>query len=321
MSLLKGDVMTNEIIKILKIKNLYDEKNDLSKPIKNSNKIDEFLKTYKTNPSKKQKIPYMSRKDGFLNLEEIPFIISNKNTNSFFNKWCLLNNGTKLLLKKRYNHKYNEAELLIMYFLKQLNMPCANYDIATYKNEEYLICPSFLRNKEKIVNPFNNQPIIKDGYELMKQYDGQTHFIKTCFVDRIYGNIDRFPCNYGIITGNVCNGKKTKPRLCPLFDNVDFSSVLIREEKYGFFPSINENINSCEDVFKYLLDYEIIMNWTDTTLKKANLYKAAEKMKEEKEILINNETYQEYESFFKDSESLINNALKEKQKSFKIKLT
>lgn len=288
---------------------------------KDCNRINDFFKTYKINPSKKQKVLPTTRTNGLINLEEIPFIISNKNTNSFFNKWCLLNNGTKLLLKKRYNHKYNEAELLIMYFLKQLNMPCANYDIATYKNEEYLICPSFLRNKEKIVNPFNNQPIIKDGYELMKQYDGQTHFIKTCFVDRIYGNIDRFPCNYGIITGNVCNGKKTKPRLCPLFDNVDFSSVLIREEKYGFFPSINENINSCEDVFKYLLDYEIIMNWTNTTLKKANLYKAAEKMKEEKEILINNETYQEYESFFKDSESLINNALKEKQKSFKIKLT
>ncbi len=285
---------------------------------KDCNRINDFFKTYKINPSKKQKVPPTTRTNGLINLEEIPFIIC---SNTLNNKWILLSNGTKLLMKSNRQHYENVAELLIMYFLKQLNMPCANYDIATYKNEEYLICPSFLRNKEKIVNPFNNQPIIKDGYELMKQYDGQTHFIKTCFVDRIYGNIDRFPCNYGIITGNVCNGKKTKPSLCPLFDNVDFSSVLIREEKYGFFPSINENINSCEDVFKYLLDYEIIMNWTDTTLKKANLYKAAEKMKEEKEILINNETYQEYESFFKDSESLINNALKEKQKSFKIKLT
>lgn len=281
------------------------------------NRITEFFNTYRINPTGKQRIPDASRSNGMLCLEEIPFIKVGKKDN---NTWLILNNGTKLLIKTNREHKYNEGELLIMYFLKQLNMTCANYDIATYKDKEYLISTSFLRNKELIRKIFDNPPIIKDGYDLMKQYDGQIHFLKTCFADRIYGNIDRFPSNYGVISGGRCNNKDARERLCPLFDNVSKYSILIREEKFGFFPSIDENINSCEEVFSYLLKYEEIMNWVKGPLKKANLYNAAERMKKEKEILIDNKTYQEYESFFKDSEVLINNALKEKQKSFKIKL-
>lgn len=34
----------------------------------------------------------------------------------------------------------------------------------------------------------------------------------------------------GVITGAKINGKNAQTRLCPLFDNVDLNSVLVREE-------------------------------------------------------------------------------------------
>lgn len=155
----------------------------------------------------------------------------------------------------------------------------------------------------------------------MKEYNGETFFLKTCFIDRIYGNIDRFPCNFGVITGAKINGKNAQTRLCPLFDNVDLNSVLVREEKYGFFPYINNKISSCQDIFSYLLEYEEIMNFTNKQLRKSNIYKALCEMEKDKKITMDNDWYNEIQNFFKDSEYLINNALKDKGKAFSIKLT
>lgn len=305
---------------ILKANHLFDKDNNKESFDIKFNKLDEFYDTYRQNHTNKQPIPEVKRdKNGRIILEEIPFIVSNlKDLNI---NWLLLNNGTKLLLKKNRCKNENDFEVLMTYFLKQLDIKHARYDVATFKNEEYLISPSFLRNGEKINVVFNRCPNIKNGYNKMAKYNGQTYFLKTCFVDRIYGNIDRFPCNFGIITGAKINGKNAQERLCPLFDNVDKNSVLVREEKYNFFPDINNEITNCKDMFSYLLEYEEIMNFTGKQLRSSNIYKALCEMQKDKKITMDNNYYNKIQSFFRDSEYLINDALKEKRKTFSIKLT
>lgn len=313
--------MDDKIKTILKANHLYDKDNKKLEDFDiTHNKLDEFYDTYKQNHTNKQLIPEVKRdKEGRIILEEIPFIVSNLEDENI--NWLLLNNGTKLLLKKNRLKEENDFEVLMSYFLKQLDMKHARYDVATYKEKEYLVTPSFLKNKEKVNLPFDECPSIIEGYNKMKKYGGETFFLKTCFVDRIYGNIDRFPNNFGVITGAKINGKNAQTRLCPLYDNVSKNSILVREEKYGFFPYINNKISSCQDIFSYLLEYEEIMNFTNKQLRKSNIYKALCEIEKDKKITMYNDWYNKIQNFFKDSEYLINNALKDKGKAFSIKLT
>lgn len=313
--------MDDKIKVILKANHLFDRDN---KTIQNFdigyNKLNEFYDTYKQNHTNKQPIPEVKRdKEGRIILDEIPFIVSN--TEDLYISWLLLNNGTKLLVKGHRLKEENDFEVLMSYFLKQLDMRHARYDVATFKDEEYLVSPSFLKNKEKIILPFDKCPNIIEGYDKMKNYGGESFFLKTCFVDRIYGNIDRFPKNFGIITGGMVNGRNAQARLCPLYDNAAKNSVLVREEKYGFFPYIDNEITSCKDMFSYLLEYEEIMNFTGKQLRRSNIYKALCEMQKDKKIAMDNDYYNKIQNFFKDSEYLINGALKDKGASFSIKLT
>ena len=312
--------MDDKIKAILKANHLFNKNNNKESFDVKFNKLDEFYDTYKQNHTNKQPIPEVKRdKEGRITLEEIPFVVSNLEDENI--NWLLLNNGTKLLLKKNRLKEENDFEVLISYFLKQLDMKHARYDVATFKDEEYLVSPSFLKNKEKIILPFDKCPNVIEGYDKMKNYGGESFFLKTCFVDRIYGNIDRFPCNFGIITGGMVNGRNAQKRLCPLYDNAAKNSVLVREEKYGFFPYIDNEITSCKDMFSYLLEYEEIMNFTGKQLRRSNIYKALCEMQKDKKIAMDNDYYNKIQNFFKDSEYLINDALKDKGASFSIKLT
>ena len=312
--------MDDKIKTILKANHLFDENNNRESFDVSFNRLDEFYDTYKQNHTNKQSIPEVKRdKNGRIILEEIPFVVSNLEKENI--NWLLLNNGTKLLLKKNRDTNENDFEVLISYFLKHLDIKHAKYDVATFNGKEYLVTPSFLRNKEKVNLPFDECPNIIEGYNKMKKYGGETFFLKTCFVDRIYGNIGPNRLVNIKLTGAKINGKNSQTRLCPLFDNVDLNSVLVREEKYGFFPYINNKITSCQDIFSYLLEYEEIMNFTNKQLRKSNIYKALCEIEKEKNIIMNNDCYNEIQNFFKDSEYLINNALKDKGKAFSIKLT
>lgn len=261
--------MDDKIKTILKANHLFDENNNRESFDVSFNRLDEFYDTYKQNHTNKQSIPEVKRdKNGRIILEEIPFIVSNLEKENI--NWLLLNNGTKLLLKKNRDTNENDFEVLISYFLKQLDIKHAKYDVATFNGKEYLVTPSFLRNKEKVNLPFDECPNIIEGYNKMKK--GGTF-------------------------------------------------ILVREEKYGFFPFLSNQITSCQDIFSYLLEYEEIMNFTNKQLRKSNIYKALCEIEKEKNIIMNNDCYNEIQNFFKDSEYLINSVLKDKGKAFSIKLT
>lgn len=303
--------MEENIIKVLKENNLYDKYN----PLKNNsiNKPNEFFKTYKINPTNKSRLPNNIIRDDKkrIILDEIPFVASNITVEGrTLSNWLILNNGTKILIKNNINNKNNTSELLLMYFIKLLNVSCANYDIGILNDKEYLISINFLKNKERIFEVFKNVPSIDKGYEKLKTYGSDIHFLKTCFIDNITGNIDRFPKNFGVIVGGKYNFKTIKGRICPLYDNADINSLFFREDKFGFCPSIGKTFSNPNEIFNYLLSYEQINAWVNSSFKKANLYNAAQMLYKEKNIYVDSGLYDMFETFFKDSESIINEELK-----------
>lgn len=307
--------MEDKIIEILKQNKLYE--NTSSIDVKACCLLHEFFNTYTFNSTNHQKLPSNITRDdkGRIILDKIPFITSNKGHN---NKWIILNNGTKLLIKGQRKKEYNLIELTLMYFFKQMNVNTANYDIAMLNGQEFLISISFLRNNERITNNYLSVPKISYIYEKEKEYKGQTHALKTIFLDRIYGNINRFTNNYGLII----NDDKT-PRICPLHSNAKEAMTFIRDDIHqnNLFPYIDkENDSSCNKVINYLLGYEEIMHWVNQVSKKASLPNAAERLYKEKNVYVDKETYRKMENFFSDSEKIVNSELVSKGKSFKIKL-
>lgn len=307
-----------KIKEILILNNLYDQNKPID--IEKSNNIETFFQTYHTDPEKKKGkiLTEKAERDenGFIILENLPFLYSNKIASNPTNNWILLNNGAKVLIKQQ--EKIIENELLIMYFLKSLNVSCANYEPVLLNGKKCLATPSFLKPGEEIIMPFtNNTNNIELTYEEAKKYRNDIHYLKTIFTDRIYGNVDRGSNNYGIIEGKNFN-KRKQPKNCPLFDN---GECIFRPRQHPLFPHLNGGSRDINETISYLLTNEEIMHWVINPMKKTNLQTIAERLKREKGFIVSDITYNNFENYFKDSETVINEELKNKGSNKRIKLT
>jgi len=171
--------------------------------------------------------------------------------------------------------------------------------------KKYLIVPSFLNKNDILHNPFSTKISLEDNKELAYTFCNDVFFLKTVFANRIYGNSDRLPQNYGVIF----DGKKFKS--CPLFDNGE--TIFYRDSKY--FPKLKNGSNDMNEVIAYTMQNEEVMHWITHAVKKANLQNIAERLKKEKNFIISNDTYKAFESFFRDSEIIVNEELKAKGKA------
>ncbi len=319
--ILLEDRSYDQMIKIKEIllkNDLYDR--TVPVEVKKSNNTQAFFQTYHNDSEKKKGKIFVGNldrdKNGFLILEDFPFIYSNK-TESITNDWLLFNNGAKILLKTDVSPEIIEQELLVMYFLKSLNVSCANYEPVLYRNKKYLATPSFLKPGEKLTYPFIDGNDIERSFNEAKKYRNELHYLKTIFVDRICGNIERFPWNYRIIAEKNFN-KRKQPKNCPLFDN---GENLFNPNDHKDFPHLKNGSRDINEVISYLLENKEIMHWVINPMKKTNLQAIAERLKNEKDFIVSNITYKNFENYFKDSEIVINEELKSKGKAPCIKLT
>ncbi|MEG2351297.1 MAG: hypothetical protein RSA10_01070 [Bacilli bacterium] len=281
----------------------------------------DFFNSYHFNASSKH---YFDKnierdRDGFIKLDETPFIISNKknsggHSNGF---WILLNNGSKVFLKED-NLDNAFLELMFMYLAKNLNISCANYDIVTFKNKLYIASLSFLNQKESLNDYYNLESIfrsqhlnpypeivqkieIKDMIKKANVINHASFLRKTIFIDTLTNNRDRFPHNFKVIT----NDKKT--RICPLFDNGGCCDFV---EK-NFFQMVSSNgLLDIESVFMELLNDGDFNNWIYKVLNKLNVDDLLEKIYNEKKIIINHNTYNYFKKTISNNKDILNDTIK-----------
>ena len=225
-----------------------------------SNNLEVFLKEYHLNRGKKNRLPknVERNKYGYINLDNEPHIKANYTEVGHCDKyWFILKNGSRIMIKKE-DYDLIQNEVLFKYLCKDLDIPCAFADIATYKNDTYFLTTSFLRLNEELVDYYNlmeNKYIsdidIKKLLEKASELKQDSFIKKMLTVDILTGNIDRFPKNFRVIK----NGGKY--RIAPLFDN----SCLFEEGKYSVvLPSINESCNY-DDVLAYLMQDPMHRQW------------------------------------------------------------
>lgn len=272
------------------------------------NKPDVFFSNYKLNNTNINNFPTNITRDsnGAIILDEIPFIKENYPDTDLF--WVVLDNGSRILIKYTSQDKI-EQEIFITQLLKELKIKCAEYDKVKLNGKSYLASLSFLAPNEKIVT---NEEIlsIDEGFNASLKNNSELHYLKTIFADRLYGNRDRFPNNYGMI-----HSYNNPDRICPLFDSGDFCFSKISDSR---FPKINGK-NDLDIVMNYLLSNNEIMNWVENIMTNVNLNKIYTQLIENK-IRLSETTYENFKFYFKDVENIINDELKAKGKSPCIKL-
>lgn len=317
----------NKIISILKENELYDANCDRFW----TNEIDDFLKNYKMNKSHINTLPnnIIRCDDGFLILESVPYIVSNKEEEGHSLKnWLLFDNGCRALLKNL-NWIKIQNELLFKYLCNWLDIPCANVDVCYLESTKCLISSSFLGINEKALNYYDgakstslnltgenpgllteHETITNRFYkdftkhldieQLIKMADRirQSFFIRrTLLVDILAQNEDRFPRNIKIIKG------KKGIRECPLFDH---EILAINGESLCFkmLPSINDSTDY-DKIINYLLKDDEFKNWCLEKIILRQVPDFKEMIYRDKKIYIDDEVIESFNKTINDGRSII----------------
>lgn len=291
-----------KIIKILEENRLYDDCPIYVKV----NKKDDFLKNYKINNTSYNPLPSNIKRnnDGYILLSELPFIISDLDTNTRRKAfWILLDNGSRFFIKTEDDDEM-ENELLFKELAKILNIPCANYDIAILGDKTYTISNSFLGIDDFIfdyyeLNKYQHQEYVDIDKLLDKAKEiNQDLFLrKTLVIDGLVKNVDRFPKNFRTIINNGQN------IICPLFDNGLRVKALVTE------PYIN-NSSNFNTIIEYLMQDNNFKNWIYNYIINKDIPDIRQIIQNEKNIYIDDKTYDSFLTYLNEGKAIIKQAYK-----------
>lgn len=293
-----------KIIKALEENRLYDDGDE--KII--SNNEDDFFKHYKLNKSNKNPLPscLTRNKNGFLNLDDEPFIISDLKTDGHNdNKWILFKNGSRALLK---SVDYNEIsmELLFHELAFKLNIPSAKYDVATLNDKIFLISESFLSIDEYLFDYYNVEGKtfidVEQLEEESKKISQDKHLKKTLFIDLLTNHYDRFPHNFKVIT----DGKNKS--IAPLYDN-GLCGIGMNYKLKFTFPEHKNSIDP-KQIIRFLINDKKFKEWILFYIDNINPYYLKDKINQEKKIYVDSNMNELFIKNVKENQSIIKNVLK-----------
>ena len=289
----------SKVISILEENRLFDDRPEEIYV----NKIADFFNNYKINPTSFNPFPKNIKRnnDGYIMLNELPYIISDLNTGTRRNSfWMILDNGSRIFVKEADDDEM-ENELLFQELCKILNIPCANYDIAIINGFKRLVSNSFLALDEYLVDYYglSNKTYIDIDKILIKadELNHGLHFKQTLTIDGLVKNVDRFPKNYR----EIYNGHRH--RICPLFDNG------LRDKARITMPFIG-NSASFYTILEYLMQDKEYKNWVEQYILNKKIPNIKEKIQNKKKIFIDNKTYDEFEMNLHQGKTLIKEAYK-----------
>lgn len=287
------------------IRKVLDENKMLENNFLQSNKMQEFKKTYKLNVSNKNCFPknIKRNKDGYIILDDIPFIMTKEENKDGHNNtyWLILENGSRILLKEVL---YTEimSELLFKELAKKLDVQSANYDVGILNNKIYLISPSFLRIGEKLVDyynlSFNNYEVdVKELTDKAKKIKQDLFIRKMLTIDMLSENEDRFPNNFRTIQS------KKNIRICPLYDN---GILEINNMKLFFkhYPSINGSIKD-DDILNYLMQDDEYKKWCFKKIISRQMPNFRNQIYNDKGVYIDDNVYDSFNKTVNDGKALI----------------
>lgn len=288
----------DKIINILTENRLFNDRpSDIS-----VNKIDDFLKNYEINPGSYNPFPNNIKRnnDGYIILNELPYIISDFDTNTRNESfWMILENGSRIFVKDCDYFNEMEHELLFQELAKILNIPCASYDIALLNDKKYLISNSFLGIDDFIYDYYNLERYKKQYYvdieKLLidaKKINQDLFLRKTLTIDGLVKNVDRFPRNFRTI---ISNGEN---RICPLFDNGLKDKATITETFIG-------TKSSFDSIIEYLIQDKNYLNWLKSYVLNQRIPNIKRIIEQEKKIIIDDNTYDIFEENLYEGKKLI----------------
>ena len=184
------------------------------------------------------------------------------------------------------------------------NIPCAEYYLAQFEKDTYILTPSFLNEGEELIlgtnisdkDEFDINKILKNiDLSLTRRRYNQNEikkvkedFIKQCFVSKFIGNLDEQPRNFGIIL----NGRHI--RLAPLFD-LEYSFEII-SESLGYERNINGDI-SLKGLIESFKDYPGFIQFVKKFNNKLDIKKIFDSVEEDTGIPVNGFLEKQYTDF------------------------
>ncbi len=265
--------------------------------------LESFCDTYTSTPRNLKNVNYKRNQYGHAILEPKDYLLTNipATQGTREGKWYLLSNRTRVFIKNVCSIREAYSELVSEEIAKQMKIPAASYDLIDMGGLLKIASVNILETGEELIHGFDilNDSKIKDiglicnglsrklkrDYPQMSSEDIQNikeDFLKITIFDKIIGNWDRNPGNWGLIIST-----DGKIRLCSEFDNNRALSL----KDFNFDKDMNMNgKHNIEALLEYCLDNfsnpTEFLSFVEHCVKNVNVKQAAANILNEKGISI-----------------------------------
>jgi len=276
---------------------------DYYKYILSVRELESFCDTYTSSPRDVKSLEYKRDEEGHVLLEPKDYLITNipASKGSRAGRWYLLSNRLRVFIKNICSEREAYSELVAEEIAKQMGIPAASYDLVQMGGLVKIASINVLRTGEELIHGSDILQVqsIKDINSICNTIhskirrnfpgvsDSQTQAIKEDFLkitifDKIIGNWDRNPDNWGFI-----KSPDGELRLCPEFDN----NRSLNWKEFDYDKDMH--LNGDHDI-KTLLEYclnnfskpDEFVTFVENCVQNVNVKKACANILDEKGISI-----------------------------------
>lgn len=266
-------------------------------------KLEDFCDTYTNSPHDVKSLNYKRDENGHIILEPKDYLITNiPFRGSREGRWYLLSNRTRTFIKNICVMREAYSELISEQIANQMGIPHATYDLIKMGGLLKIASINILEHGEELLHGHDILPVpsVKDtnyicnsiSIILKSQYPSmpkeqikriQEDFLKINLFDKIIGNWDRNPENWGlIISSNV-----KKIRTAPVFDN----NRALNTKKFQYDKDMQVNgksdiITLLEYCLDFFTDRNEFLEFVQSSVRNISVRKAAEDIKMQKGIIV-----------------------------------
>ncbi len=277
---------------------------DYYKYILSVRELESFCDTYTSSPHNIKSLEYKRDENGHIVLEPKDYLITNipASKGSRAGRWYLLSNRTRVFIKNLCSMREGYSELVAQEIAKQMDIPAANYDLVQMGGLLKIASINVLEKGEELLHGSDILQVlsVKDidsicrciRTKIRRDYPNVSEneiqkikedFLKITIFDKIIGNWDRNPGNWGLII-SPDNGQV---RLSPEFD--DNRALDLHKFDYDKDMHLNGDHN-IQTLLEYCLknfsNQEEFLLFVQNCVQNVNIRAACKNIQNEKNISI-----------------------------------